>query len=162
MNPMENTLEIFVDGACSGNPGPAAIGVVIKQGDKTLEETGKAIGEATNNIAEYSALICALERALALKAGRLKIFTDSELMFHQLQGSYKVRDPKLKFLYDQVQQLKKGFQHVELVHVLRDKNKEADKLAGGVLKNISKKQTKTVATLFDSFGPASRDPQSQP
>ena len=71
-------------------------------------------------------------------------------MFHQLTGSYKVKDQKLKFLHDQVQQLKRGFANVELVHVPREKNKEADKLAVSSLHNINKKQAKMVATLFDS------------
>ena len=159
---MNSVLEIFVDGACSGNPGPGGIGVVIKRGGKTIAEISKAIGEATNNIAEYSALICALQEALILKAARLKIFTDSELMFHQLTGSYKVRDEKLKFLHEQVQQLKRGFANVELVHVPREKNKEADKLATSSLHNINKKQAKMVATLFDSSGPAQRGLESQP
>jgi|SRR3989338_1296082 len=158
----KDSLEIFVDGACSGNPGPAGIGVVIKRGGKTAAEISRQIGEATNNIAEYSALICALQEALVLKAGRVRIFTDSELMFRQLTGSYKVKDQRLKFLHDQVQQLKRGFTNVELVHVLREKNKEADKLAASSLHNINKKQVKMVATLFDSFGPAQRGSQSQP
>lgn len=146
----KDMLEIFVDGACSGNPGPAGIGVVIRRGGKTVAEISRPIGEATNNIAEYSALICALQEALVLKAARLKIFTDSELMFHQLTGSYKVRDQKLKFLYEQVQQLKRGFANVELAHVPREKNKEADKLATSSLHNLNKKQAKMVATLFDN------------
>ena len=78
------------------------------------------------------------------------MFTDSELVFHQLTGSYKVKDQKLKFLYDQVQQLKRGFANVELVNVPREKNKEADKLAASSLHNIKKKQAKMVATLFDN------------
>ncbi len=146
----KDILEIFVDGACSGNPGPAGIGVVIRRGGKTVAEISRPIGEATNNIAEYSALICALQEALVLKAAQVKIFTDSELMFHQLTGSYKVRDQKLKFLYDQVQQLKRGFANVELAHVPRAKNKEADKLATSSLNTINKKQAKMVATLFDN------------
>jgi len=158
----KDILEIFVDGACSGNPGPAGIGVVIKRGGKTVVEISRPIGEATNNIAEYSALVCALQEALVLKAARVNISTDSELMFHQLTGSYKVKDQKLKFLHDQVQQLKRGFANVELVHVPREKNKEADKLATSSLHNINKKQVKMVATLFDSFGPAQRGSQSQP
>ncbi len=146
----KDMLEIFVDGACSGNPGPAGIGVVIKRGGKVIGEISKSIGEATNNIAEYSALVYALQEALVLKAPRVKVFTDSELMFHQLTGNYKVKDAKLKFLHDQVQHLKRGFANVELVHVPREKNKEADKLATSSLNNINKKQAKMVATLFDN------------
>lgn len=155
----KDMLEIFVDGACRGNPGPAGIGVVIRRGGKTVAEISRPIGEATNNIAEYSALICALQEASVLKAVRLKIFTDSELMFHQLTGRYKVKDRKLKFLHDQVQQLKRGFAAVELAHVPREKNKEADKLATSSLHNLNKKQAKMVATLFDNS--AEESPSSE-
>ncbi len=142
-------LEIFVDGACRGNPGPAAIGIVFKEGDRVVAEIARSIGEATNNIAEYTALICALQEALVRKVHEVRISTDSELMFCQLTGSYKVKDQRLKFLYDQVQQLKRGFNNVELVHVTRDKNQHADKLATGALSPpIIKKQAKMVATLF--------------
>lgn len=145
-------LSIFVDGACSGNPGPAAIGVVIKKGEETIAEISRRIGEATNNVAEYSAMIYALQEALVLKAERLKIFTDSELMFHQLTGTYKVKSEQLKFLFDQVQHMKRGFKKVDLVHVPREENKQADKLATAALEGISKKQTKMVASLFDDSG----------
>lgn len=127
-------LTIFVDGACSGNPGPAAIGVVINQGEKRVKAISRSIGEATNNIAEYSALICALQEALILKVSEIKIFTDSELVFKQVTGKYKVKNSNMKNLYDQVQQLLKGFQKVDLQHVLRDKNKEADRLASSAIK----------------------------
>jgi len=122
-------LTIYVDGACSGNPGPAAIGVVINQGKKRLKEISRSIGDATNNIAEYSALICALQEALIMKASVLEIFTDSELVFKQVRGDYKVKNSNMKNLFDQVQQLLKGFKHVELQHVRREKNKDADRLA---------------------------------
>ncbi len=80
-------------------------------------------------------------------------------MFYQLTGSYKVKDQKLKFLYDQAQELKRGFENVELVHVPREQNKEADQLATGVLQNITKKQAKVVATLFDNS--AEESPSSE-
>lgn len=145
---MRDVLEIFVDGACSGNPGPAAIGVVLRQDGKTVKEVSQAIGDATNNIAEYSALVYALQEALVLKADRVKVFTDSELVFSQVNGSYKVKSEHLKFLFDQVQHLKRGFQHVTITHIPREQNKEADKLATTALK----KQAKTVAPLFDNGG----------
>ena len=131
---MSGVLEIFVDGACSGNPGPAAIGVVLKQGGKTLQEVSKAIGDATNNIAEYSALVYALQEALVLRVDRVKVFTDSELVFNQLNGAYRVKNERLKFLFDQVQHLKRGFQDIAITHIPREQNKEADKLATTALK----------------------------
>jgi ribonuclease HI len=127
-------LIIHVDGACSGNPGRAGIGVVIDEGDKRVKEVSRYIGEATNNIAEYSALICALQEGAVLKARRLKIFSDSELVCKQVKGDYKVKNETLKALWEQVQQLIKVFDDVELTHVLREKNKEADKLATSSLK----------------------------
>ncbi|VAX36582.1 Ribonuclease HI [hydrothermal vent metagenome] len=131
---MSQDLEIFTDGACSGNPGPAGIGVVINRDGKRLKEISRSIGEATNNIAEYSALICALQEALIFKANRLNVFMDSELICKQIAGSYKVKNEKLKPLFDQVKQLLRGFENVNIQHVLRAKNKEADKLATAAVK----------------------------
>ena len=129
-------LTIYVDGACSGNPGPAAIGVVIDKDGERIEEISRAIGHATNNVAEYSALICGLQEALVRKAKGVKVITDSELMFHQLSGNYKVKDEKIKLLFEQVQQLRRGFKDFELTHVPREKNKVADKLATEALKRL--------------------------
>ena len=140
MNP---DLEIFIDGACKGNPGEAAIGLVINKEGKKIKEVSKAIGEATNNVAEYTAMIYALQEALILKAQRIKIFTDSELLFKQVTGQYDVKSGVLQTLFDQVQHLAEGFAHVELKHIPREKNKEADQLASQALK--AKKQVKVVA-----------------
>lgn len=146
---MSEGLEIFVDGACSGNPGEAGIGIIINRDGKTIKKISKAIGKGTNNIAEYSALICALQEALILKAKKLTIFTDSELVFRQVTGLYKIKNDKLKILCDQVQTLMQGFDHVDLNHVRREKNKEADSLA---TRSLKKKQAKVVAPLFKNFG----------
>ena len=146
---MNKSLEIFVDGACRGNPGEAGIGVVINQNNKTIREISKPIGEATNNIAEYSALIYGLLEALVLKAKKLEIFTDSELMFHQVTGSYKIKNEKLRFLCDQVLHLMKGFDQVNISHVRRQKNEKADKLATQAIK---RKQVQMVAPLFENIG----------
>ncbi len=146
---MRGTLEIFVDGACSGNPGEAGIGVVINRQGKTIKEISRAIGEATNNIAEYSALVYALQEAMVMKAKSIQVFTDSELMFRQVMGAYKVKNEKLSFLHDQVRRLMSGFDHVDLKHVRREFNKHADKLATQAIKE---KQAKMVAPLFDNIG----------
>jgi len=146
---LSEILEIFIDGACSGNRGEAGIGIVISREGKVIKEISKAIGEATNNIAEYSALIYALQEALILKTKKLKVFTDSELLFRQVTGAYKVKNDKLKFLYDQTQLLMKAFDHVDLNHVRREKNKKADCLA---TRSLKKKQAKMVAPLFENFG----------
>lgn len=122
-------LEIFTDGACSGNPGPASIGVVIKKDGALVKEVSRYIGEATNNIAEYSAMICALIEAQALKADEVFVKTDSELMYKQIIGQYKVKHEGIKPLFDQVQELIRGFKRAEFKHVPREENSEADRLA---------------------------------
>ena len=143
-------LEIFVDGACHGNPGPASIGVVILKDGKIIKEIAKTIGEATNNIAEYTALIQALKASKELKASKLKIFTDSELMYYQVTGRYKVNHPKLKLLFHEVKDLSRGFQSVAIQHVPREENKEADRLAGEALKQ--EKQAKMGASMYIHVG----------
>ncbi len=150
------SLEIFVDGACKGNPGKAGIGVVIKHEGQVIKEISRAIGDATNNIAEYSALICALEEAKNLQATHVNVTTDSQLVHRQVIGQYKVKDGKLKELFDQVCVLAPQFEKVEIQHVLREYNKDADRLASAALKN---KQTKIVAPLSECKGeesPSSR------
>jgi len=136
-------LKIYSDGACSGNPGPAGIGVVIYKSGKVVKEISKYIGAATNNIAEYTAVIYAAQEALIMRADVVDLFTDSELVYNQMSGSYKVKDAKIKPLFDQIQHLAGGFKGFHITHVLRDKNKEADKLARKAIKD---KQTKVVAS----------------
>jgi len=140
-------LEIFVDGACKGNPGKAGIGVVMLKDDEKVGEISRAIGDATNNIAEYSALICALEQAKERNAKRIKIYTDSELVHNQVTGKYKVKNEKLIDLFNRSNELAKDFEYVEIKHVPREQNKDADKLASDSLKT---KQVKMVAPLFQS------------
>ena len=132
---MSRILEIFTDGACRGNPGEASIGVVVYEHKKIIKEISKSIGLATNNIAEYQALICALKEALSLKADQIKIFTDSELMYCQIKGEYRVKDIKLKPLFLEAQELIKQFRSFEISHVPREENKLADRLAAAVLEN---------------------------
>ena len=147
---MSQAFEINVDGACSGNPGPAGVGVVIRKDNKIIKEISQYIGEATNNIAEYTALIIALEEAKKLKASDLNIFTDSELMYKQIRGEYKLKNEKLKPLFDQVQKLAAGFKSIKLNHVLREKNKDADKLAVDAIKKHQ--QAHAVAPAFKNAG----------
>ena len=119
-------LEIFTDGGCSGNPGPAAIGVVIKQGGRTVKTLSRAIGQGTNNIAEYTALIFALQEALILKADEVSVNTDSELMCKQVCGKYAVKHENIKPLFGQVKHLVGGFRSFQIAHVPREQNSEAD------------------------------------
>ena len=127
-------LQVFTDGACSGNPGPAGIGVVIKCDGTVIREICKPIGLATNNIAEYTALIFALQEALILKAEEVDALTDSELMCHQVNGLYKVKHDNIKPLFEQVKHLSTGFKRFSLRHIPREKNHEADKLSRQAVK----------------------------
>ena len=127
-------LEIFTDGGCSGNPGEAAIGVVIKDGKKTVKTISRAIGHGTNNIAEYTALIVALQEALILKADDISVKSDSELMCKQVSGAYAVKHENIKPLFAQVKHLITGFKKFQIAHVPREQNSEADALVRKVLK----------------------------
>lgn len=142
------TMEIFTDGACRGNPGPAGIGVVISRNGRVIKRISKSIGPATNNLAEYTALIYALQEALVLKALEVKVSTDSELLYHQIKGRYKIKNEKLKILFDQVQHLIRGFKRIDFECIPREKNREADRLAIQAVKKIQKKQARVVAPTF--------------
>lgn len=123
-------LNIYIDGAAKGNPGPAGIGVVVCDGDGyVLKNISKFIGEATNNVAEYTALIYALREALILKANEVRIWTDSELLYKQLKGDYKVKHLNLKPLFEQIKHLSGSFKSFEIRHISRNNNRGADKLA---------------------------------
>ncbi len=126
-------LIINTDGGSRGNPGPAGIGVVFSgESDKVIAKYKEYIGEATNNIAEYKALILALEKAKDFEADEIECRLDSELVVKQLKGEYKVKDEKMKKLYSKVQKLI-FFKPVKFVHIRREKNKLADMLVNEVL-----------------------------
>ncbi len=124
-----NSVDIFTDGACSGNPGPAGVGVVILHDGKVIQEISRSIGLATNNIAEYTALIDGLQEALRLQAKAVRVKTDSELMAKQLNGIYAVKHDNIKPLFEQIKQLIAQFSSVEIAHIPREQNKAADKLS---------------------------------
>ncbi len=127
-------LVLMVDGASRGNPGPSAIGVVVKgaQG-QVVREISEYIGKGTNNVAEYRALIRALEEAKALGARSVEIRSDSELLVSQLQGSYKVKSPDLGPLYLDVVRLLRDFDRHAVVKIPRGENAAADALANRAL-----------------------------
>ncbi len=123
-------LFLYVDGACSGNPGPAGAAALLKDPDgTTLLEKARAFGPATNNVAEYQGLILGLELASQLLPKRLTIRSDSELLVRQLAGQYKVKAAKLKPLYREVRRLLAPFPSVEIESIPRAENAEADRLA---------------------------------
>lgn len=123
-------LIAFCDGASQGNPGPAGIGVVLADASgRILVEASDSIGRATNNQAEYRALIRALELALGIGASRLQVHMDSELVVLQMQGIYRVRNAKLRPLWEQATALARRFEHIEFTAVPRELNYRADLLA---------------------------------
>jgi ribonuclease HI len=127
--PAEGTLRVNVDGGARGNPGPAAIAAVVQDGaGKVLEEKSATIGRATNNVAEYRALLLGIERAAALGAKRLELVGDSELIVRQVRGDYKVKDETLRELHGQVLLALEAFEEWTIRHVRRDENAEADRL----------------------------------
>jgi ribonuclease HI len=127
-------LVVNVDGGARGNPGPAALGVVVSTPDgEVLEEHAERIGSATNNVAEYRALMLGLERALALGAREVELIGDSELVVRQVQGEYKVRDEVLWRLHKHVIRALAEFDSWSIRHVRRDENEAADRLVNEVL-----------------------------
>lgn len=135
---MKNIV-VHSDGGARGNPGPAAIGVVISDREgHVLKELSESIGEATNNIAEYQAVIRGLKTLLSLYKGETDSLViewklDSELVEKQLAGAYKVKNPGLRALFDEIQDLRVSFPNLSFSHVRREYNKEADRLVNEAL-----------------------------
>ena len=127
-------LVVHVDGGARGNPGPAAIGVVVSAPDGTvLDERGIAIGVATNNVAEYRALLDGLARARALGAEEVEVVGDSELVAKQVGGQYKVKHPALKPLHAEALRALEGFRRWQVRTVPRAQNAAADALVNAAL-----------------------------
>ncbi|MCM8766215.1 MAG: ribonuclease HI family protein [Candidatus Omnitrophica bacterium] len=133
-------IEVFTDGASWGNPGKAGIGVVMyDRNKKMIKKFGKFIGETTNNVAEYLALLCGLEEALNLGAEKIKINLDSELLVKQIQGEYRVKDPLLRSLFEKLAELLPKFKDIEIKNIPRGKNKEPDRVANQAIKEAMEK-----------------------
>ncbi len=119
-----------MDGAARGNPGPAGIGVLIEDAQgNVVKEIGEPLGRTTNNVAEYSAFVRALEEARALGCARIAVFTDSELMAHQLNGRYACKAAHLQPLFQRARLLMSQFEGATVTHVRRELNKRADALS---------------------------------
>jgi ribonuclease HI len=120
---------IYTDGGARGNPGPAGAGVVFynEQG-KIVKKISKYIGKATNNQAEYKALILGLKEAINLKPFLVDFFLDSELLVRQIQGQYRVKNNKLKVLHQEAKELINKFEKINFNHTVREDNILADKL----------------------------------
>ena len=129
-----NRVIIFTDGAARGNPGPASIGVIIKnEQGKPIVSVSQCIGATTNNQAEYKAIIAALEKAISLGARQADLYSDSELVVRQINGRYRVKKDTLKPLYQQVKQLQNSLEGFTITHIPRQQNTEADNLANKAL-----------------------------
>jgi len=128
---MPNKLRIYSDGGARGNPGPAAIGILIcDEAGNTLKEHHETIGDATNNVAEYMAVITGLKLAHDFHAKEIDYFVDSQLVAHQISGKYKIKAPHIRELFLKVQKFLKYFERVQFTQVPRthEKIKQADKL----------------------------------
>jgi ribonuclease HI len=130
----QESFTIYADGASRDNPGPAAIGAVIKDSSGKVAATiSQTIGTATNNQAEYTAIIAALEKAIGLGARRVELKSDSELVVKQLNGRYKVKRASLRPLYQEVVRLTGLLKGFTITHIPRTQNREADRLANKAL-----------------------------
>ncbi len=125
---------MYTDGASKGNPGPAGVGVVILSPEGDEEYLKAYLGHATNNQAEYEALILGLDRLLDKGVKRVIIKSDSELLVRQLKGKYKVRNPGLKSRFDKVRELLNQLEEYDIFHIRREENSRADKLANEAIK----------------------------
>jgi ribonuclease HI len=133
---MSVSYQIYIDGSSIGNPGPSGLGAVFKDAQgKTLLEQYDYIGEATNNIAEYRALIMALTEALSRGFKTIEVLTDSELVANQINGLYKVKDTTLRHFFGIARHLSGQFSKFTIRHIDRGLNKEADKLAHSAARN---------------------------
>jgi ribonuclease HI len=127
-------LVVNVDGGARGNPGPAAIAAVIRSPDgAVLEEHGERIGHATNNVAEYRALLLGIERAGTRGATELELIGDSELIVRQVEGKYKVKDATMRELHAEVKRALQPFESWSIRHVRREQNADADRLVNEAL-----------------------------
>lgn len=132
--PDAETLHIHIDGASRGNPGEAGFGVHVTRADGTaVAELYGYLGRATNNVAEYQALLHALRYALARGARRVRVSSDSELVVKQMNGLYKVKHPDMRALHGEARVLFSRFESGRIEHVPRDRNREADRLANQAL-----------------------------
>jgi ribonuclease HI len=125
---------LSTDGGARGNPGPAAYGYVLEADDGTvLDARGETIGVATNNVAEYRALIAGLEKAVELGVDELEVISDSELLVKQMQGEYRVKNEALRELNDEANSLERKLGRVRYTAVRREHNELADKLVNEAL-----------------------------
>ena len=131
-------LHVYTDGGSRGNPGNAGCGIFITDSEgNPIEKRFKSIGIATNNIAEYTAILLGISRAIELGAGNIEVFADSQLAIEQLAGNYKVKNPELKKIFTSIQSLLADWGgDIHFTHIPREKNKEADRLSNVAMDSI--------------------------
>jgi len=129
--------EIFIDGASSGNPGKIGIGYVIYKEGRVIKKESIYLGTQTNNFAEYMALIFSLTDVLSIGDNRCKVYSDSQLLCNQIEGRFGVKNKNIYPLFVLAKKIISKFEEVEIVHISREKNKEADKLAKEAVRRIS-------------------------
>lgn len=130
---MSDTATMHIDGAARGNPGPAAYAVIIARPGLPPVEEAETMGTATNNVAEYTALVRGLELAGELGLKQVSVFSDSELIVKQMSGEYRVKNADLQELYREASRLRRGFDTATITHVRREQNKRADALCNEAL-----------------------------
>jgi len=152
-------ITAFCDGGSRGNPGPAGFGVYIEGPDgETIAELSEYLGKTTNNVAEYSGLLAAVDYAVRNGHRRLRVVSDSELMVKQIKGQYKVNSADLRPLYDEAKRRIARLEMFRIEHVLRGKNQRADRLANLAMdKGTGRNRTETPAN-----GAAGREPKAEP
>lgn len=147
---------IHIDGGSRGNPGPASFAFVLQpRGAPAIEENGY-LGSTTNNIAEYTALVRALERAASLALKRLHVLSDSELLVRQMNGQYRVKNERLLPLYETAKSLVEKFEHVHIQHIPRSQNSRADRLCNQALDRAEKAHPLKVRKAKPSANGSSR------
>ena len=129
LSTLSEPINIYIDGASRGNPGESGIGILFKDTNDNSEEFKKYIGIGTNNNAEYTALISALEIALSKGLKDINVYTDSQLVANQIKGSWKVKDSDIRLLFDKAKSLIFNFSSFSITHISRENNSEADRLA---------------------------------
>jgi ribonuclease HI len=137
---MSETATMHIDGASRGNPGPAAYAVVLARPGLPVVEEADTIGKATNNVAEYTALVEGLQLAAELGVKHLSVFSDSELMVKQMNGLYRVKNPELLDLYNEARRLASGFEKLTITHVRREQNSRADAIGNDALDGKPRKR----------------------
>lgn len=153
----------YTDGGSRGNPGPAGYGVLIQgPGGEVLAELSEFLGICTNNVAEYSGLLGALEFALGHGIDRLRVISDSELMVKQIRGQYRVQSPELRPLYEEARRRIARLAAFQIEHVLRGKNRRADELANRAMDRGMQRKSSPVEPPARAAAPAREPAAARP